>query len=71
MNIQVNKAIKKATGYDVRLHKAEGCIIFYSDDSKTQDMISSWYDGTVYVNSMNQLTVEQWVKEFKWRISNG
>ena len=65
-NRNVNRAIKKATGFDVYLFKAEGCVSFHSDDEYSSDILSAMKSRTVYVNSIDQLSVEQWVAEFKW-----
>jgi len=65
-NREINKAIKKATGYDIKVFKSYGCCSFYSDDNETEDMLARFYSTTEYVNSINQLTVQQWVDSFKF-----
>ena len=68
-NRNISRAIEKATGWkDVRVHKADGCVMFYSDNETTSEYLASFYERTVYVNAINHLTVDEWVREFKWLI---
>jgi len=63
-NRNVTKAIKKEIGLDdVKLFKSGGCVSFYSDNEETSEILSVLKTRTVYVNAINQLTVEQWVEE--------
>jgi hypothetical protein len=46
-------------GHHARLEKASGYFYFWSEDS------ADWIDRTVRVETLNALTVEQWVTELK------
>ena len=65
-NKTVSAAIKKATGYDIKLFKADGCVSFYSDDDDTMDMLMRFQESCVYVNAISHMSVEQWVSTFQW-----
>lgn len=64
-NKNISRAIKKATGYDVKLHKCDGCVHFYSDDDDTGLMLALFNSTTFYVNSIKSYSVDQWVENFK------
>ena len=69
MNKQINNAIRRETGWiGVKVHKADGCVSFYSDVESEQYKLTKAQSTTVYVNAINQLTVDQWVDEFKYII---
>ena len=63
-NKAINKAIKAATGYDVKLHKGGGVCSFYSDDEDTSLLLCGFNSTSVYVNTINTYTVE----EFKYML---
>lgn len=65
-NRNINKAIKAETGYDINVHKAEGCVSFYSDDNTTGLMLARFDETTVYVNTIYSLSVEEWVERFQY-----
>ena len=67
-NKAINKAIKAATGYDVKLHKGGGVCSFYSDDEDTSLLLCGFNSTSVYVNTINTYTVEEWVEEFKYML---
>ena len=46
-------------GHDVRLEKGDGYFYFWSGEA------NDWLDKTVRVPTLNSLTLEQWVEEFK------
>jgi len=52
-NKAINKAIKAATGYDVKLHKGGGVCSFYSDDEDTSLLLCGFNSTSVYVNTIN------------------
>lgn len=63
----VEKEIKKQFGYDVNLINGRGYFYFIDDDGNSLD---SWSTTSVMVNSLNQLSLEQWVEEFKWLMND-
>ena len=52
---QINKEITKL-GYNAELVKGEGYFYFVGDD------VLLCFTTSVYVNSVNQLTLEQWIE---------
>ena len=65
---QISKAIKEQFNLDIIVEgnrMGEGCYYFRSDDLKTSDQLLRKSDNVVFVNSLNQLTIEQWVSDFK------
>lgn len=68
-NRTIRQAIKAETGYNsVMVSKVGGCCRFYSDDEAVDLMLVEF--DTIYVNSMNQYTTQQWVEEFKFNLKN-
>ena len=63
----VEKEIKKQFGYDVNIINGRGYFYFIDDDGNSLD---SWSTTSVMVNSLNQLSLEQWVEEFKWLMND-
>jgi len=61
---QICAAIKKATGYVVKINKGNDSITFYSDDDDTALMLGMLYTSSVDVSSLSSLTVRRWVEEF-------
>ncbi len=61
---RIEQEIKKRFGYDVKLHKGQGYFYFDDPDDKP-GRVSKWYSTSVYVNSLNQLTLEQWLHDFQ------
>ena len=61
----ISKAIKRETGYDVKLYKSDGCFHFYSDDEQTSLMLAGLYTTTVLTYLLTNLSVDEWVREFK------
>jgi len=62
-------AIKKATGYEVKINKGDGSITFYSDDNSTSLMLGMLYTSSVDVPHLSSLTVRRWVEEFKYLVA--
>lgn len=64
---QISKAIFEETGLNVSIggNSGVGCFHFYSDDEETGIMLAKFYDSSVYINSLSQLSVERCVSEFK------
>jgi hypothetical protein len=56
---RVNDAIKSETSQYIDLYKGEGYFYFVYDDGKRYSTTS------VYVNGINQLTLESWLYEGK------
>lgn len=54
---QVVKAIKEKFGVDVKMYKGNG---YYYFDGKCVD---GCFSTSVFVNTLNQLTLEQWLYE--------
>ena len=54
----VNDALARL-GHEVRLEKASGYFYFWSGD------VAGWIDRTVQVSKISELTLEQWMAEFK------
>src|SRR6185437_2550727 len=66
----IEKAIKKKFGLDVKLRKGNG--YFYFDDPDDAEMrVIMWPEASVYVNSVNQLTLEQWLHDFEHLMKQG
>jgi hypothetical protein len=47
-------------GHRARLERASGYFYFWSEDS------ADWIDRTVRVETLNSLTLDQWVREYLW-----
>lgn len=56
---KVNRAIRAATSQYVELVKGEGYFYFVYDDGKRYSTAS------VYINILNQFTLEDWIAEAK------
>ena len=66
----IEKAIKKKFDLDVKLRKGNG--YFYFDDPDDAEMrVIKWPETSVYVNSVNQLTLEQWLHDFEQLMKQG
>lgn len=58
--------LMKDAGLDkIILCKGDGYYWITSDDDATYDIINSLAETTIYVNSFNQQTPEQWVEDIK------
>tara|TARA_R110000851_G_scaffold328421_1_gene498916 strand:+ start:323 stop:544 length:222 start_codon:yes stop_codon:yes gene_type:complete len=63
---RIAKAIKKATGLDGEIFCGGGVCHFYSDiDPVLSDLLHDKDKSTVMVCYLNQLTISEWVAEFK------
>jgi hypothetical protein len=59
-------AIKKETGFDVKLYKVkDDYFYFYSDDLKTDLMLSGLESTSILSNRLTHQSIEDWVKDFK------
>ena len=65
----ITNAIKKATGWDVKVHKSDGVVSFYSDDDEQSDKLAGFYTKSVYVMWLYSMTVDEWVREFEWLLA--
>jgi hypothetical protein len=69
-NRTVESAIKKKFGLDVKLRKGNG--YYYFDDPDDAEMrVIKWPETSVYVNSLNQLTLDQWLHDFEHLMQQG
>ena len=59
------KLMKEAGLEKVLLIKGSGYYWITSDDDATFDIINGLMDTSIYVNSFNQQTPEQWVEDIK------
>lgn len=59
------KKLKESGLEKVKLVRANGYFYITSDDDATYAKISKLPSTSIYVNSLNQLTTEQWVDEIK------
>lgn len=59
----ITKAIKAKFGYDVELIRGRG--YYYFADASDKSVVDYWSTTAVYVNSLNQLTLPQWLEEFE------
>lgn len=59
------KLMKEAGLENVILIKGSGYYWITSDDDDTFDVINGLMDTSIYVNSFNQQTPEQWVEDIK------
>jgi hypothetical protein len=66
---QVNKALQKEIHPEIMIAKSEGCFYVTSDEEELGLKLSGLECTTIYVNSLNHLTVDEWVREVK-RIFN-
>ena len=63
--------LMKATGLEkVLLIKGNGYYWITSDDDETYDEIQNASDQTIYANSFNQQTPEQWVEDVKYLLKD-
>lgn len=58
---KVNEALRKAGFQDLRIEKGNGYFYFYGRDT------DKWFETGVYVFRLNQMTIEEWVKEALYR----
>lgn len=70
MNLQISKAIYKATGYKgVKVHKGGGVCKFFFEEGCDNQGLDLHEAEAVYVCALSHLTVEDWVLEFKDKVS--
>lgn len=66
---QVNAAIEKEFP-KVFLVKDNGYFFIASDDNETGLKLAGFYQTSIYVAKLTQLTIEQWVREVKLLMNN-
>ena len=64
------KLMKDAGLEKVLLIKGNGYYWITSDDDETYDAIQDAEEQTIYVNSFNQQTPEQWVEDVKYLLKD-
>lgn len=64
------KLMKEAGLEKVLLIKGNGYYWITSDDDETYDEINSLMDTSIYVNSFNQQSPEQWVEDIKYLLKD-
>lgn len=64
------KLMKDAGLEKVLLCKGDQYYWITSDDDETYDIINSLQDTSIYVNSFNQQTPEQWVEDIKYLLKD-
>jgi hypothetical protein len=60
----IQKHIFEKTGIDVVLCKDNGCFYFTSDDDNVLNELVLRYTTLIYVDKINDLTLDEWLKEF-------
>ena len=64
------KLMKDAGLDNIILCKGDGYYWITSDDDATYNIIDSLPETTIYINSFNQQTPEQWVEDIKQLLAN-
>jgi len=62
---QICKTIKTATGYDVVLKKGNNYFWFESDSDETDPIFTKLHSTSVYTPSLNDKSIDEWVRDFK------
>lgn len=63
---KISSAIFKATGVKgIKVSKAQGCCRFYCEE---ECPISLHNTEAIYVNALNQLSLDQWVEAFIFEV---
>lgn len=57
---KVEKALSEI-GANVHIWKGEGYYYFYGPDA------DHWFDTMVYVSRLNDLTLDQWIEEYRMK----
>lgn len=68
-NPKFRKLMKQAGLEDVILVKADGYFYLTSDDDDVRNELEE-IDGTIYINSFNQYTPEEWVEEILFKLKD-
>lgn len=66
---QVNKAIQEKVG-NVILRKGEGYFYVASDDYELGLKLASLEETSIYVCHLNQQSVEEWLRDVRYIVSN-
>lgn len=66
LNKQLRAGLEKAGLASVRLYKDNGFFFICSDDATCSGLRSS----AIYVNSFRQMTVEQWLEEIQFLLTD-
>lgn len=64
-NKQLTNQLRSEGLEDIILCKDNGYFFIASNNEKTSMEICSLQSNSIYVNSFNQLTIDQWVEEIK------
>ena len=69
---QISKAIEQATG-DANVHvyvdRRSACCTFYNDIDTDTPLIAA-HSSTVYVTRLSDMSIDEWVQEYKDCIDN-
>lgn len=60
----ISRAILDETGFNVKISTGIGYFWFYSDDEKTDLLLSGLESTSVYSNLLSHMSVERWVETF-------